>query len=129
MKVFSIVDNKAQETSLRKKGKKAVRGGRKKPAPKPPRENVTADQIRAKVKAFSDKNIEQAKLTKEKLAKFNAQKIPDLDDAEKEAHKGDVGINDPNDLATHGKLKQVLSMNAFSFSDKEKAALEKILKD
>ena len=56
MKVFSIVDNKAQETSLRKKGKKAVRGGRKKPAPKPPRENVTADQIRAKVKAFSDKN-------------------------------------------------------------------------
>ena len=49
--------------------------------------------------------------------------------AEKAAPKGDVGANDPNDLATHGKLKQVLSMGAFSFSDKEKAALEKILKD
>ncbi len=129
MKVFSIVDSKPQETSIRKNGKKSARKNNRKNQPKPPRENVTADQIRAKVNAFSAKNIEQAKLTKEKLARFNAQKLPDLEDADKAAHKGDVGVNNPNDLATHGKLKHVLSMNAFSFSDKEKAALEKILKD
>ena len=129
MKVFSVVDNSPPKKTSKKGSKGKARSSKRKVTKQPPRKYVSADQILSKVEAFSAKNIDQAKMTKAKLAKFNAQKLPDLDDADKEAHKGDVGINDPNDLATHGKLKQVLSMNAFSFSDKEKAALEKILKD
>lgn len=39
----------------------------------------------------------------------------------------DVGKNDPTDPATVGKLKDLLSKGAFKFSDKERAALSKIL--
>lgn len=68
------------------------------------------------------------------MDKFRANKLPDLDEAqnaifgEKEV-RGDVGLNDPNDPATHGKLKSALAMSSFNFSDKERAALEKILID
>ena len=74
------------------------------------------------------KNVNKNKVTKARLAQFEAKKLPDLEDADKEK-VGDVGLNDPNDLATHGKLKNVLAMGGFSFSEKERAALEQILKD
>lgn len=81
-----------------------------------------------------DKSISPKKVTKARIEQFKAEKLPDLDEAEKAIMEektavGDVGLNDPNDLATHGKLKSVLSMGAFSFSEKERAALEQILKD
>ena len=125
MKVFSIVDNPAPKKT-RPNGRPRAAKKQKKMTPK--RENLTPDQIRARVKANTSSKLEKARMTKEKLARFEAQKLPDMEDREKN-HRGDVGLNDPNDLATHGKLKNVLSMNAFNFSDKEKAALEKILQD
>ena len=156
MKVFSVADKPAPQKTTPKSGKAARRAKRKAAKqPKPPRENVSADQIRARVQANAAKNVEQHKMTKAKLAKFKSEKLADLQDTDKAAEvankhkvamiklgklapkkvaekaepKGDVGTNDPSDLATHGKLKSVISMGAFKFSDKEKAALEKILKD
>ncbi|MBY0416022.1 MAG: hypothetical protein K2Q18_17760 [Bdellovibrionales bacterium] len=41
--------------------------------------------------------------------------------------KSDIALNDPKDTNTQEKLKAVLSRGAFSFSSKEKEALEKIL--
>lgn len=46
-----------------------------------------------------------------------------------EEAKGDVGFNNPNDPATVGKLKDLVSSGGFSFSDKERGVLEQILKD
>ena len=132
MKVFSVVDNSSQTKSLsnratRKASRKAKKAKKLKKAI-PPRQNVTADQIRQKVAAHSAKKSEQGKLTKARMAKFNANKLPDMQD-KADKHVGDVGLNNPNDLATHGKLKRVLSMGGFSFNEKERAALEKILQD
>jgi lipopolysaccharide export system protein LptA len=125
LKVFSLVDNPpVKKTSPTRRGKSAAT----KVKAEFKRDNLSADQIRAKVEKHTSKLNNNNKMTKERIEKFNAEKIPDLEDADK-VTIGDVGKNDPNDLATHGKLKRVLSMGAFSFSDKEKAALEKILKD
>jgi hypothetical protein len=68
------------------------------------------------------------------MDKFKANKLPDIDEAQKAIFgekevKSDVGTNNPNDPVTHGKLKSALAMSSFNFSDKEKAALEKILID
>lgn len=41
--------------------------------------------------------------------------------------KPDVDKNDPNDPAVQGKLKSILKMGSFNFSDKEKSALSRIL--
>lgn len=129
MKVFSVVDNPTPQKTSAKARMKATRAKAKKTKKTlPPRANISADQIRSKVTAHVNKKANSEKMTRARLAKFNADKLPDLEDADK-AHVGDVGRNSPNDLATHGKLKSVIAMGAFSFSDKEKAALEKILKD
>ncbi len=125
MKVFAVNEKPPEKKTTRKGG---VRKTVKKKKPEFKRESLTPDQIRAKVEANTVKADLKHKLTKERMDKFKAEKLPDLDEAER-AIVGDVGVNDPNDLATHGKLKNVLSMGAFSFSDKERAALEKILKD
>lgn len=127
LKVFNLVDKPPANKPTRKGGK--ARPAKKKPVKIPPRENVSADQIRAKVKAHTAKTQGKGQMSaKERMAEFESKKIPDMEDAEKRI-MGDVGKNDPNDLATHGKLKKVLSMGAFSFNEKERAALENILKD
>ena len=41
--------------------------------------------------------------------------------------KSDIGLNDPNSQSTTEKLKDILKTGAFSFNQKEKAALAKIL--
>lgn len=132
LKVFSVIDN----PPIKKTSSK--RGGRLKAAKKKKaefqRENLTADQIRAKVKKNTIQAVDAKKLTRARMDKFKANKLPDIDEAqkaifgEKEANS-DVGTNDPNDPATHGKLKSALAMSSFNFSDKEKATLEKILID
>ncbi len=123
------------------------------------RESLSPAQIRAKVEKHTAKINQNHETTKARMAKFKAEKLPDLDEAAKDALAGktakirkptpasvsgleeekmdqaeekvvgDVGLNNPNDPATHGKLKSVLSMGGFNFSDKERAALENILKD
>lgn len=50
------------------------------------------------------------------------------EDEQKNIHS-DVASNNPNDLATHGKLKKMLSTNGFNFGQKERDVLEKILQD
>lgn len=124
-----MVDNSSLVSSNSSRAKrKSARVAEKEKQAIPPRQNLSADQIRKKVADHAAKNIDQGKLSKERIAKFNAKKLPDMQD-KADKHVGDVGLNNPNDLATHGKLKHVLSMGGFSFNEKERAALDKILQD
>lgn len=70
--------------------------------------------------------------------KASAQKLKEMHDEIKENPdtenpdyqlKGDVGLNHPQDPNTKEKLKSILRVGAFNFSEKEKAALGKILQD
>lgn len=160
MKVFSVIDSPpVKKASPNGAGKKT---SKKKKIVMLKRENLSPAQIRAKVEKNTAKINHNHKMTKARMEKFKAEKLPDLDEAAKavlankkamakkgppvsaaseaklaeekmdlaeEKVVGDVGLNDPNDPATHGKLKSVLSMGGFNFSDKERAALENILKD
>ncbi|MDC1175141.1 hypothetical protein OAT67_07085 [Bacteriovoracaceae bacterium] len=72
----------------------------------------------------------EAKIEPEVKAEAAHTVVKSLDpkkQAESEEVIGDVSKNDPNDPNTKEKLKSVLAMGAFSFSEKEKAALGKIL--
>lgn len=102
-----------------------------------PKEAVSASEIRNKVEEhFNPKptkdTVEVSDLSKVKNAK--AMKV-EVDVEESEATEkevrppSDVGLNDPNDPTTVGKLKDVLSKGAFSFNPKERETLEKILND
>lgn len=98
------------------------------------KEKLDPKNIEDKLKeAFGDKfktAVEQGKdkVTLSKKAREKAEleakqaENPDL------MFSADVGKNDPNDLATHGKLKDVLKSGAFSFNDKERQTLNQILK-
>jgi|GEM_PF-3317709 len=71
---------------------------------------VKSDQILAKSPKFGMKDIE-APVSKE---------IPT-------ERPSDVGLNDPNDPATRGKLKDLLGRGAISFNPRERDVLDRIL--
>lgn len=99
---------------------------------RPPRENLSANEIRSKVNEHFSPKPESDKVEVSKFAKVkNDQDHKKVEDSpEKELSKpSDVGLNDPNDPATVGKLKSVLSKGAFNFNPKEREALEKILSE
>jgi len=136
LKVFSVIDHsrvkKEDSPNSARAKRRAARKARKQKKIIPPRENLSAAEIRGKVAAHNSKLADKASLNREKMKKFESKKLPDMQDVNKGEGKkviGDVGKNDPSDLATHGKLKRVLSMGGFAFNEKERAALEKILVD
>ncbi|PIP89122.1 MAG: hypothetical protein COW01_16200 [Bdellovibrionales bacterium CG12_big_fil_rev_8_21_14_0_65_38_15] len=101
-----------------------------------PKETVSASEIRNKVEEhFNPKptkdSVEVSELSKVKNAKAMKVEVKEVDEStEKEIRPpSDVGLNDPNDPTTVGKLKDVLSKGAFSFNPKERETLEKILND
>ena len=74
--------------------------------------------------------VEVSKLAQAKNASVKEEVKQEVVNEEKELSKpSDVGLNDPKDPATVGKLKSVLSKGAFNFNAKEREALEKILAD
>ncbi|MBI2520524.1 MAG: hypothetical protein HYV97_08900 [Bdellovibrio sp.] len=78
---------------------------------------VSAETIRAKVAANKSQPREKLKLG-EKMGFSRNETGP-----------SDVGLNDPNDPATRGKLKDLLSKDAINFNERERGVLEKILKE
>jgi|SRR5690606_34293506 len=99
---------------------------------RPPRENLSANEIRSKVNEHFSPKPEADKVEFSKFSKVkNDQDHKKVEDTpEKELSKpSDVGLNDPNDPATVGKLKSVLTKGAFNFNPKEREALEKILSE
>ena len=100
-----------------------------------PKESVSASEIRNKVEEhFNPKptkdSVEVSELSKVKNAKAMKVEVKDNESSENEIKPpSDVGLNDPNDPTTVGKLKDVLSKGAFSFNPKERETLEKILSD
>jgi hypothetical protein len=81
---------------------------------------------------FKTKN-EINEIKSKKLAELKKDKIELSDSAKKKAHIdpegfGDVKNNNPKSEDTQMKLKGLLRSGGFQFSDKERAALGKILK-
>lgn len=91
---------------------------------------IDQDKLREKIKAkFGDKAL----VKKEKKPITSAQDVVEVKTKggvsnSEEKDFGDIGKNDPNDQLTHDKLKEVLKSGAFSFNDRERATLAKILK-
>lgn len=111
---------------------------------RPPRLDLSLSDIRAKVgDHFAEKKVDKfMKKTKavtqglyeNGVVKQNPQKRMQL--VAKEVMEGkeisrpsDVGINDPNDPTTIGKLKEILSVGGVNFSEKERQVLGQILED
>jgi hypothetical protein len=136
MKVFSNLQKPTTATSKRGKEK----------APIKTRENLSDSQIRDRLAKGLGKDTASAKkaVVKEgaqvseymsgkpgKIVKVPPKSPMERAEAESKAksllHKSDVNLNDPNDPVTQGKLKNILKMGSFNFSDKEKAALSNIL--
>tara|TARA_R110000868_G_scaffold304021_4_gene564517 strand:+ start:1566 stop:1961 length:396 start_codon:yes stop_codon:yes gene_type:complete len=95
-----------------------------------PKESLSAAEIKNKVQEHFKPKPEVDKV---ELSKFSKIKNETEHDKEKEVEEkevkvpSDVGLNDPNDPATVGKLKDVLTKGAFNFNPKERETLEKIL--
>jgi len=99
------------------------------------RARLSADQVRAKMQA--------QKMAKQqaKIMKAHPMKTEDSVDVKKAAHhlklqaemeegwSSDISDNDPNSAETTEKLKEILKSGAFSFSDREKSTLAKILSE
>ncbi len=128
MRLFKTFE--AQTNAMEKSQHERARGSERKKtrAPKP---QVSAAEIREKVQEhFKPKvEVDRADLSKIAQAKNQVSK-PAQDKPEPELTRpSDVGLNDPQDPATIGKLKDILSKGAFNFNPREREALEKILAD
>lgn len=75
----------------------------------PPKENLTPNEIRARVRA-----------------KFGEKKMISTDAVEKEEFRTDLDAETAQDRAS--KLKKALSENAFDFSERERKVLDQILR-
>lgn len=137
MDVFASRSPLSQATELPTRTEERVRGGfirKSKP-------NLSASDIRAKVAAkFAKEQAEkqpapaakaevsqQTKKSAEaiKQAKMDSENAGDTET--KDLNRPGALKNDPTDAMTSEKLKKVLDMGAFKFSDKERAVLGKIL--
>ncbi len=94
---------------------------------------MSKDELKVKLAAKFGKDIGNAKAKAEAKAKAKAaaeadisKKAKNKDHIDKEGF-GDVKKNNPNSDVTRDKLRGILKMGAFNFSDKEKAALGDIL--
>ena len=91
-------------------------------------------EIREKIAGkFGDKFKTKNEKAKIKLAKIDKDKLELSNSAKKKAHInpegfGDVKTNDPNAEETQAKLKGLLESGGFEFSQKERNALNQILK-
>tara|TARA_R110000868_G_scaffold117600_8_gene312293 strand:+ start:7103 stop:7492 length:390 start_codon:yes stop_codon:yes gene_type:complete len=93
-----------------------------------PKESLSASDIRDKVQEhFKPKpEVDKVELSKFSKVKNETEQEKKVEEQEVKV-PSDVGLNDPNDPATVGKLKDVLSKGAFNFNPKERETLEKIL--
>ncbi len=91
---------------------------------------ISAEEIRAKVAANKSQTPEKLKLG-EKLGLSRYEKDGNEIDTKAGTKSlerpSDVGLNDPNDPATRGKLKNLLSNGAVTFNERQRGVLEKIL--
>lgn len=147
MNIMQALDAKASTNSPRKTEKKSLSQGTGKKILKE-KPVVSAEEIRAKMKAQNEPAAKtQLSSVKSKSPSFAmSDDIEEIERRSAEAKKAlaekkqmeeaqelespvssDVGKNSPNDPATLGKLKDVLSKGAFKFSEKEREALSKIL--
>ena len=119
-KAQSIKNSKPKEAS--KKSDSPLNDSRmtKKEAPV---KNLSDEEIIAKLKA--KKSVTEAKEAAKSEVKV--EKSPDNEEEKDLLLKSDIGTNNPNDPTVKEKLKDILKSGAFSFNQKEKDVLSKIL--
>ncbi len=88
-----------------------------------PVKNLSDEEIIAKLKA--KKSVTEAKEAAKSEVKV--EKSPDNEEEKDLLLKSDIGTNNPNDPTVKEKLKDILKSGAFSFNQKEKDVLSKIL--
>ena len=91
---------------------------------------ISAEEIRAKVAANKSQTPEKLKLgEKMGLSRYEKEgnEIDTKTGTKNLERPSDVGLNDPNDPATRGKLKNLLSNGAVTFNERQRGVLEKIL--
>jgi hypothetical protein len=100
--------------------------------------NLSAEQIRTKVankdvETDTDKVEISSKAVSKKLFEFEDSNtkpsVAATDEVKEKTHvlKPDVGLNDPSDPATVGKLKKLINTGAVQFNPKERETLSKII--
>src|SRR5690606_37303247 len=102
-KNFEPGANAMERSQKHSQSKKSTKGLR------PPKEQLSVSESRSKVSEHFAPKKEEDKVEVSKLAKAkNAPAKEVEEDAEAPSTPSDVGLNDPNDPATVGKLKSVL---------------------
>lgn len=129
MRLFKTFEasNTAMERSEQRQPQKAKRD--KLRAPKP---QLSASEIRDKVQEHFKPKPSEDRVDVSKMAKAKKEESEATKESSEEvalSKPSDVGLNNPNDPATVGKLRDVLSKGAFNFNPREREALEKILAD
>ncbi|WP_127718163.1 hypothetical protein [Halobacteriovorax sp. HLS] len=154
MKVFSTFDNRPSTTDqVTSKRKKSSGPKKNTKSYRPPREQLSAEEIKARVaqktkKSVAKVNIEKGKqvstfMSDEAKPKVDiskrAQQAAKPEEAKAEAKvegkveekklllQPDVDKNDPQDPNVRKKLKGLLSVGGFGWNEKERAALAEIL--
>tara|TARA_R110002049_G_scaffold219962_4_gene391605 strand:- start:726 stop:1127 length:402 start_codon:yes stop_codon:yes gene_type:complete len=97
-----------------------------------PKESISSSEIRSKVEEHFKPKPPKEKVEVSELAKAKNEKAEKVEEVEAEKEirpPSDVGLNNPKDPATIGKLKDVLTKGGFNFNPKERETLEKILGD
>lgn len=150
MKIFNSPTSAQPVKSENSKAAKVAKGptSRKK-APPPERKQMSADEIKSKLAAhvegaagpkkkpldsqkLGDGFLNEAVVRPPVIVPFEKESAVEATEEEIEKKKdiilkSDIAKNDPTDTNTQEKLKSVLAKGAFSFSAKEKEALERIL--
>lgn len=92
---------------------------------------ISEEQVRKKIEAkFGKEILEKPKKDEAQISQKSKQlsqaetKIIDKDDVV----IGDIGKNNPADSVTQDKLKHLIRSGGFSFNEKERLALQEILK-
>jgi hypothetical protein len=134
MKIFNDQPQRPRERSRdRATAEKAVK--KNVPEVKKEKPYLSPSDIRDKVEGRKTEQSNASKIDFESSQKRvdKEQKLVEVNEKFTEADgetptKGAME-NDPSNPATRGKLKSALSMGMINFSDKERAALEAILKE
>ena len=120
MRVFDKVDNRPQNSVSKKSiSKKSKR---------PPKMNLSADQIRKMhFEHFNKDKVNVSKTAKQKNESIGDMNLEKYIEKEPKDIVSDINLNDPKDPNTQEKLRGVISNGGFNFSLKEREILGKIL--
>jgi len=126
MRVFSSFENRpASQSNVERKAKKKSNKINRVKKTIPPKENLSASEIKARLEKGLNKS---GKANKPKsFVTHDEMRLKTEDAISKAKELGAIDENKPDSELTRSKLKDSLSSGSFAFSDKERAVLSQIL--